>query len=65
MQTGLEMTISAGSATYPGDGSDAEDLLSAADMAMYKAKETSPARLRAQRTWAVWQKGQSTAHPVQ
>ncbi|MBI5281013.1 MAG: diguanylate cyclase [Candidatus Solibacter usitatus] len=55
LQTGLELSISIGAACYPVDGNDAEDLLSGADRLMYKAKELSPARLKAQRNWALWQ----------
>ncbi len=55
MQTGLELTISVGSATFPDDGTDAEDLLAAADREMYKAKQASPARLKAQQRWDQWQ----------
>ncbi len=64
MQTGLDVTVSVGASSYPQDGSDAEDLLSNADREMYRAKESSQARLRGQRTWAVWQKSQGL-HPVQ
>jgi diguanylate cyclase (GGDEF)-like protein len=55
MQAGLDLTISIGSATYPEDGVDAEDLLSTADRQMYMAKSSSPARLKAQRKWEQWQ----------
>jgi len=62
MQTGLDLTISIGSATYPEDGEDAEDLLSAADRQMYKAKAASPARLKAQHRWEKWQLLQGSPH---
>jgi diguanylate cyclase (GGDEF)-like protein/putative nucleotidyltransferase with HDIG domain len=55
LQTGLEMSISIGAATFPQAGQDAEDLLADADRMMYKAKEASPTRLRAQRNWDLWQ----------
>ena len=55
LQTGLEMSVSIGAATYPQAGQDAEDLLADADRMMYKAKEASPSRLRAQRNWDLWQ----------
>lgn len=64
MQTGLEVTISAGLAAYPEDGADAEDLLAAADREMYKRKQASPARLKAQRRWEQWQQHASQS-PVQ
>lgn len=38
MQTGLDVTISIGSALFPADGTDAESLLKAADRRMYATK---------------------------
>jgi diguanylate cyclase (GGDEF)-like protein/putative nucleotidyltransferase with HDIG domain len=55
LQTGLDLSISIGAATFPTDGADAEDLLAAADRTMYKAKAENPARLRAQKNWTLWQ----------
>ncbi|HEY3444630.1 MAG TPA: diguanylate cyclase [Paludibaculum sp.] len=54
LQTGLELTISIGHALFPEDGDNAEELLSAADRAMYKAKAVNPERLKSQRNWAEW-----------
>ncbi|MBI4890414.1 MAG: diguanylate cyclase [Acidobacteria bacterium] len=54
MQTGLDLTVSIGTATFPTDGADAEDLLSTADRLMYTAKQSSPARLKAQQRWEQW-----------
>jgi diguanylate cyclase (GGDEF)-like protein len=39
LQPGGAVTISLGVASYPGDGTDAQSLLEAADRALYKAKE--------------------------
>lgn len=55
LQTGLELSVSIGSSTYPHGGADAEDLLSSADRVMYKVKASSPERLRGQKNWAMWQ----------
>jgi diguanylate cyclase (GGDEF)-like protein len=41
-ETGWVMSISIGSASLPGDGSDAESLLAAADRSMYAAKNSRP-----------------------
>ncbi|WP_394766743.1 diguanylate cyclase [uncultured Paludibaculum sp.] len=65
LQTGLELSVSIGSATYPHEGTDAEDLLSSADRVMYKMKAASPERLRSQKKWALWQQstqGTPTIH---
>lgn len=61
MQTGLDLTISAGLACFPEDGTDAEDLLAAADRQMYQAKQSSPARLKAQQRWDQWQQHAGSA----
>ncbi|MBL0156603.1 MAG: GGDEF domain-containing protein [Bryobacterales bacterium] len=54
LQTGLDLSISIGHALFPEDGDNAEELLSAADRAMYKAKAANPERLKSQRNWAEW-----------
>jgi diguanylate cyclase (GGDEF)-like protein len=56
LQLGLEITISVGAAYLPDDGQDAEELLTAADRRMYKAKAESPSRLNAKRAYLdAWQ----------
>lgn len=47
------LSLSAGSATYPEDGSDAEQLLAVADRKMYKAKQQQKVRVEAGRGWPV------------
>lgn len=64
LQTGLELSVSIGSATYPHGGADAEDLLSSADRLMYKAKATSPERLRSQKKWALWQQNTQSTQTI-
>jgi diguanylate cyclase (GGDEF)-like protein/putative nucleotidyltransferase with HDIG domain len=58
VQAGLNMTISAGSAVFPAQGTTADDLLAAADLVMYKAKQNSASRLRAQRDWKLREQSQ-------
>ncbi len=66
LQTGLDLTVSIGTATFPKDGADAEDLLTTADRLMYAAKQASPARLKAQQRWEQWKEasGQAEAPAV-
>jgi diguanylate cyclase (GGDEF)-like protein/putative nucleotidyltransferase with HDIG domain len=64
LQTGLDLSLSIGCASLPVDGEDAESLLAAADRTMYKAKESSPSRLKAQRNWAAWaERTQASSQP--
>ncbi len=57
MRTGLDVTLSVGAAVFPADATTPEDLLAAADRLMYKAKQASPGRLRAQHHWEMMQRG--------
>ena len=59
-RTGFELILSVGWASYPEDGQDAEDLLSLADRAMYRAKEQSESRQKARARWRQW-----TQHPLE
>lgn len=62
-QTGYELMISMGLASFPHDGSDAEDLLSFADREMFRAKEGSASRQKERARWDQWT--QRVQHPVQ
>ncbi len=53
-RTGQDLILSVGCASYPEEGSDAEDLLSVADREMYRAKQKSESRQKARARWRQW-----------
>ncbi|MEJ5368864.1 MAG: HD domain-containing phosphohydrolase [Bryobacteraceae bacterium] len=54
MQTGQDLILSIGWASFPEDGGDAEDLLSLADREMYRSKQQSETRQKARVRWRQW-----------
>lgn len=53
-RSGYDLAISVGWASYPDDGSDAEELLSVADREMYRTKQTSESRRKTRARWEQW-----------
>lgn len=54
METGQELLLSIGCASFPEEGGDAEDLLTLADREMYRAKQNSEMRQEARARWRQW-----------
>lgn len=54
MQTGQDLILSIGWASFPDEGGDAEDLLAVADREMYRAKQNSETRQKARARWHQW-----------